>query len=54
MAAAVEHETRRRRILEKALEVFVEEGFENATMRKISERAEITRTALYFYYKIKK
>ena len=53
MAIVVEHEKRRREILEKALDVFVEEGFENATYQKIADRCGITRTTLYIYFKNK-
>jgi AcrR family transcriptional regulator len=50
MAIVVEHEKRRREILERALDVFVEEGFENATYQKIADRSGITRTTLYIYF----
>jgi AcrR family transcriptional regulator len=54
MAIVVEHEKRRREILEKALDVFVEEGFENATYQKIADRCRITRTTLYTYFRNKR
>jgi AcrR family transcriptional regulator len=54
MAAAVEHDKRKKKILEKALAVFVDEGFENATYQKIADRCGITRTILYLYFKNKK
>jgi AcrR family transcriptional regulator len=54
MSIVVEHEKRRKEILEKALDVFVDEGFENATFQKISDRCGITRTTLYNYFKNKK
>jgi AcrR family transcriptional regulator len=54
MSIVVEHEKRRREILEKALDVFVDEGFENVTMQKIADRCDITRTTLYIYFKNKK
>jgi AcrR family transcriptional regulator len=54
MAIVVEHEKRRREILEKALDVFVEEGFENATYQKIADRCVITRTTLYTYFRNKR
>jgi AcrR family transcriptional regulator len=47
MAIVVEHERRRKQILEKALDVFVDEGFEDATFQKIADRCAITRTTLY-------
>jgi AcrR family transcriptional regulator len=54
MSIVVEHEKRRREILEKALDVFVDEGYENATFQKIADRCNITRTTLYIYFKNKK
>jgi AcrR family transcriptional regulator len=54
MAIIVEHEKRRRAILEKALDVFVDEGFEDATFQKIADRCGVTRTTLYLYFKNKK
>jgi AcrR family transcriptional regulator len=50
----VEHEKRRQEILKKALNVFIDEGFENATFQKIADRCGITRTTLYIYFKNKK
>jgi AcrR family transcriptional regulator len=50
----VEHEKRRRDILKNALDVFVDEGFEDATFQKIADRCGITRTTLYIYFKNKK
>jgi len=52
--SAVRHEKRRRDILTRALDVFVEEGFENATFQKIADRCGITRTTLYIYFRNKK
>jgi AcrR family transcriptional regulator len=54
MAIVVEHEKRRKEILENALDVFVEEGFENATYQKIADRCRITRTTLYTYFRNKR
>jgi AcrR family transcriptional regulator len=54
MSIIVEHEKRRREILEKALDVFVNEGFEDTTFQKIAVRCDITRTTLYLYFKNKK
>jgi AcrR family transcriptional regulator len=54
MSIVVEHEKRRREILKKALDVFVDEGFEDATFQKIADRCGITRTTLYTYFKNKK
>jgi len=54
MSIVVAHEKRRAEILEKALDVFVDEGFEDVTFQKISERCGITRTTLYLYFKNKR
>jgi AcrR family transcriptional regulator len=54
MSIVVEHEKRRKDILEKALDVFMDEGFEDATFQKIASRCNITRTTLYTYFKNKK
>jgi len=54
MSIVVEHEKRRKKILEKALDVFVDCGFEDATFQKISDHCGITRTTLYIYFKNKK
>jgi AcrR family transcriptional regulator len=54
MAVPVEHDKRKKKILEKALTVFVDEGFESATYQKIADKCGITRTILYLYFKNKK
>ena len=54
MSIVVEHEKRRREILEKTLDVFMDEGFEDATFQKIADRCGITRTTLYIYFKNKR
>ena len=54
MSSTVKHEKRRDEILTKALDVFVDEGFENTTFQKIADRCGITRTTLYIYFKNKK
>lgn len=43
----------RRAILDAAREVFVEEGFDNASMRKIADRTDYTPTTIYLYFKDK-
>ncbi|MBP7096571.1 MAG: TetR/AcrR family transcriptional regulator [Spirochaetia bacterium] len=54
MSIVVEHDKRKKDILDKALDVFIEDGYEDATFRKISERCGITRTILYLYFKNKR
>ncbi len=46
MAIIVEHDKRKHTILDKALDVFVDEGYEDATFQKIADRCGITRTTL--------
>lgn len=53
MAILVEHDKRKKEILEKALDVFEQEGFDDATFQKIADRCGITRTTLYIYFKNK-
>ena len=54
MSIVVEHDKRRREILEKTLDVFMDEGFEDVTFQKIADRCGITRTTLYIYFKNKR
>ena len=54
MATIVEHEKRKHKILQKALDVFMEEGYEDVTFQKIADRCGITRTTLYIYFKNKR
>jgi AcrR family transcriptional regulator len=54
MSIVVEHEKRRKEILEKVIDVFIDEGYENTTFQKIADRCGITRTTLYIYFKNKK
>lgn len=54
MSIAIEHEKRKREILEKALDVFIEEGYADTTFQKIADRCDITRTILYLYFKNKR
>jgi len=54
VSITVEHDKRKREILEKSLDVFMDEGFEDTTFQKIAERCGITRTILYLYFKNKR
>jgi len=54
LSITIEHERRKKEILEKALDVFVAEGYEDTTFQKIAERCGITRTILYLYFKNKR
>ncbi len=48
-----EREEIRTRILDAARELFVSEGVESVTMRRIAERIEYSPTAIYFHFKDK-
>lgn len=54
MAVVVEHDKRRKKILEKSLDLFIEVGYEDVTFQKIADRCGITRTTLYLYFKNKR
>jgi len=54
VSVTVEHDKRKEEILEKALDVFVIEGYKDTTFQKIAERCGITRTILYLYFNNKK
>lgn len=54
VSVSVEHEKRKEEILDKALDVFVIEGYKDTTFQKIAERCGITRTILYLYFNNKK
>ncbi|MDR3284888.1 MAG: TetR/AcrR family transcriptional regulator [Treponema sp.] len=54
MAIVIEHEKRKREILNKSLDIFIEEGFEDVTFQKIADRCGITRTTLYLYFRDKR
>ncbi len=48
-----ERQELRGRILDAARELFVEQGFEAVTMRKIADRIEYSPTAIYFHFRDK-
>lgn len=50
---AREREEIRSRILDAAREMFVSEGYEAVTMRRIADRIEYSPTAIYFHFKDK-
>jgi len=54
LSVFVEHDKRREEILDKALDVFVAEGYKDTTFQKIAERCGITRTILYLYFSNKR
>jgi AcrR family transcriptional regulator len=50
VAVVIEHSRRRSDILDKALDVFIREGFRSTTFTKIASHCSITRTTLYIYF----
>jgi len=40
----------RERILDEALDLFVEKGFDNASLRELAERMGFTKAALYYHF----
>src|SRR5947209_8284225 len=50
---AREKEELRQEIMEAARELFVKEGFENVSMRKIAEKIEYSPTTIYLYFQDK-
>src|SRR5215212_11892612 len=48
-----EREEVRTKILDAARELFVSEGYEAVTMRRIAERIEYSPTAIYFHFRDK-
>ena len=48
-----EKQQRRDQAIQAAMEIYNEEGYHAITMDKISERAELSRAALYLYFKNK-
>lgn len=54
MATIIEHDKRKQEILQKALDVFIDEGYEDVTFQKIADKCGITRTTLYIYFKNKR
>lgn len=48
-----ERETRRKSATDAAMAIYEEEGYHAVTMEKIAERSELSRAALYLYFKNK-
>jgi AcrR family transcriptional regulator len=51
-AGAISGETRQR-ILDVALDLFVEQGYEKTSLREIAERVGVTKAALYYHFQSK-
>ncbi len=50
----IDHESRKRLILDKALELFVERGYADVTFQNIAERCGVSRTTIYKYFENKR
>lgn len=50
MGIVVNHEARKHEILEHALRLFAEQGYDAVTFQKIADRCGIARTTLYKYF----
>ena len=48
-----EAEETRRRLLEAGLEVFIERGFDRASLEEIAQKVDMTRGAVYWHFKDK-
>lgn len=53
MAKKVDREQRQSQLLESAIEVFAERGYQATTMDEIAERAGVSKGMLYIYFKNK-
>ncbi len=52
-AAAAAHPNTRERILDAALDLFIEKGFDGTSLREIAERLGVTKAALYYHFESK-
>ena len=43
----------RERILDVALDLFIEQGYDKTSLREIAERLDVTKAALYYHFKSK-
>ena len=50
MSIEIDHENRKKRILQKALLLFAEQGYSSVTFQKIADNCGISRTTLYRYF----
>ena len=50
MSIEIDHENRKKKILQKALLLFAEQGYSSVTFQKIADNCGISRTTLYRYF----
>ena len=43
----------RERILDAALDLFIEQGYDKTSLREIAERVGVTKAALYYHFESK-
>ncbi len=53
MPKIIDHESRKREILEQSLLIFAEKGYQNTNLSYIADICEISRPTLYQYFKDK-
>jgi len=54
MGIVIDHKARKREIIQKAIQLFADEGYDGVTFQKIADRCGIARTTLYKYFKNKR
>jgi len=54
MSIVVDHERRRRDILDRSIALFGESGYDGVSYRRIAERCGLARTTIYKYFKSKR
>lgn len=54
MKRSVDHNARKRQIIQQSIRLFAELGYKNVSFREISERCGIARTVLYRYFRDKR
>ncbi len=54
MGIVIDHEARKREIINKSIELFAAEGYNGVTFQKIADACGIARTTLYKYFRNKR
>ena len=54
MGIVIDHKARKRELIQKAIQLFADEGYDGVTFQKIADRCGIARTTLYKYFKNKR
>lgn len=53
MGIVIDHDARKREIIQKSIQLFAEQGYDGVTFQKIADSCGIARTTLYTYFKNK-